>query len=175
MYLSLSQAMIQISTPYAVVFLCSLVWCERWEVRGDCSLVWGERWLFVLLILMDRIDEHHFLYLLFIMLKRGMDDFLYLHTFIENRIPFPQTNPCYISVKHNNIIDLYRTWLYIWVTRRVSYKKQELLTLREHIRSLSLLNCWWDPYTCCSSWFFVLSSYVSLRYDFHIKTMFGSC
>jgi len=28
-----------------------------------------------------------------------------------------------------------RTWLYIWVTRRVSYKKQELLTLRDHLSS----------------------------------------
>ena len=27
---------------------------------------------------------------------------------------------------------IYRTWLYIWVTWRVSYKKQKLLTLREH-------------------------------------------
>ena len=31
--------------------------------------------------------------------------------------------------------DAYRTWLCIWVTRRVSYKKQELLTLREHLSS----------------------------------------
>jgi hypothetical protein len=30
----------------------------------------------------------------------------------------------------------YRTWLYIWVTRRVSYKKHDLLTLREHLSSL---------------------------------------
>jgi hypothetical protein len=29
--------------------------------------------------------------------------------------------------------DFYRAWLYIWVTRRVSYKKQELLSLREHM------------------------------------------
>ena len=31
--------------------------------------------------------------------------------------------------------DFYRTWLYTWVTRRVSYKKPELLTLREHLTS----------------------------------------
>ena len=31
--------------------------------------------------------------------------------------------------------DFYRTWLYIWVARRVSYKKKELLTLREHLDS----------------------------------------
>ena len=30
---------------------------------------------------------------------------------------------------------LYRTWLYIWVTRRVSNKKQDLLALREHMSS----------------------------------------
>ena len=31
--------------------------------------------------------------------------------------------------------DFYWTWLCIWVTRRVSYKKQELRTLREHLSS----------------------------------------
>ena len=31
--------------------------------------------------------------------------------------------------------DFYRTWLYIWVTRRISYKKQELPTLRKHLSS----------------------------------------
>ena len=31
--------------------------------------------------------------------------------------------------------DFYMTWLYIWVTRRVAYTKQELLTLREHLSS----------------------------------------
>jgi hypothetical protein len=31
--------------------------------------------------------------------------------------------------------DFYRIWLYIWVKRRVSYKKQELLTLHEHLTS----------------------------------------
>ena len=29
----------------------------------------------------------------------------------------------------------YMTWVYIWVTRRVSYKKQELLTLRKYLSS----------------------------------------
>ena len=29
----------------------------------------------------------------------------------------------------------YQNWLYIWVTQRVSYKKQELLTLHEHLSS----------------------------------------
>jgi len=47
-------------------------------------------------------------------------------------------------------------WLYIWVTRWVSYKKQELLTLREHLNSLTV--CWWGPSFC------VLSYYVSLRF-----------
>ena len=31
--------------------------------------------------------------------------------------------------------DLYRTYLYIWVTWRVSYKKKGLLTLRDHLSS----------------------------------------
>ena len=42
---------------------------------------------------------------------------------------------------------LYRTWLYIWVTRRVSYKKQDLLTLREQMSSPPVV--WWGPW--CSS------------------------
>jgi hypothetical protein len=32
--------------------------------------------------------------------------------------------------------DFYRTWLYTWVTQRVSYKKQERLTIREHLCSV---------------------------------------
>jgi hypothetical protein len=43
--------------------------------------------------------------------------------------------------------DFYQTWLYLWVTRRVSYKKQELLTLRKHMRSPSIF--WWG--LSCSS------------------------
>jgi hypothetical protein len=31
--------------------------------------------------------------------------------------------------------DFYRTWLYIWVTWQVSYKKQKLLTLSQHMGS----------------------------------------
>jgi hypothetical protein len=31
--------------------------------------------------------------------------------------------------------DFYSTWLHTWVTRRASYKKPELLTLREHLSS----------------------------------------
>jgi hypothetical protein len=73
--------------------------------------------------------------------------------------------------------DFYRTWLYIWVTRRVSYKKQELRTLCEHLSSHPV-------FWCCSSFqFFVLSNYLSLRSQFRdvmsvtisaLKTMFGS-
>ena len=39
--------------------------------------------------------------------------------------------------------DFYRTWLYIWVTWRVSYRKQELLTFAstwDHSRF------WWGPF-----------------------------
>jgi hypothetical protein len=49
--------------------------------------------------------------------------------------------------------DLYRTWLYIWVTRRVYYKKQELLTLLEHLGSHPVF-------------FFVLSYYVVFLVQF---------
>ena len=76
---------------------------------------------------------------------------------------------------------IYRTWLYIWITRRVSYKKQELLTLCEHLNSPPVF--WWGP--CCSSFqFFVLSYCIcvftfwvlccDVQYDFRIKAMFGS-
>ena len=41
----------------------------------------------------------------------------------------------------------YRTWLYLLVTRRVSYKRQKLLTLHEHLSSFPVI--WWGPY--CSS------------------------
>ena len=69
----------------------------------------------------------------------------------------------------------------IWVTTRMSYKKQELLTLLEHLVSPPVF--WWGP--CCSSFqFFVLSYYIfvcvftfwdpccDVRYDFDMKTMF---
>ena len=54
---------------------------------------------------------------------------------------------------------------YIWVTRRVSYKKPELLTLREHLRAL--------PVFCGLRLahllrFFVVSYYVSLCSEFRV-------
>ena len=55
----------------------------------------------------------------------------------------------------------YFYWL-ILVTRRVFYKKQELLTLREHLSSPPGL--WWCP--CCSFFLFFVFSYVSLRSEF---------
>jgi len=79
--------------------------------------------------------------------------------------------------------DFYRTWLYIRVARRVSYKKQELLTFPEHLSSSPVI--WWSP--CCSSVcvFFCVCvvllyvftfwiPYCDVRYDFRIKTIFGS-
>ena len=68
-------------------------------------------------------------------------------------------------------------WLYIWVTRWIFYKRQELLKRREHLSSPTAF--WWG-----SSYYFfnVLSYCVSLRseflcydvcYDFHIFT--SSC
>jgi hypothetical protein len=49
----------------------------------------------------------------------------------------------------------YQTWLYIRVTRRVSYKKHELLTLREHLSWLPVFL--WGP--CCSSFLFSVSCF----------------
>jgi hypothetical protein len=54
---------------------------------------------------------------------------------------------------------------YILVTKPVSYKKQELLILREYLSSPPVF--WCGP--CCSSiYFFVLSYYVSLPFEFHV-------
>jgi hypothetical protein len=47
-------------------------------------------------------------------------------------------------------LNIYRTWLYLWVTRRMYYKKQELLTLLYHLGLHP--DCWWGP--CCSSLYF---------------------
>jgi hypothetical protein len=75
--------------------------------------------------------------------------------------------------------DFYRTWLYIWVTWRVSYKKQELLALPEHLSSppvfcevrvahlFSYLRC---PIMCLYS----LSSVLWWPLRFPHKTIFGS-
>ena len=66
--------------------------------------------------------------------------------------------------------DFYRTWLHVLVTQQVSYKKQKLLTLREHLSSPPFF--WLGP--CCSSfWFFVLCFYVSLLSEFCV-VMFGT-
>jgi hypothetical protein len=51
----------------------------------------------------------------------------------------------------------YWTWLCIWVTWRVSYKKQELFTLREHLRVF-----WWGP--CCSYFLFCLCCTIMCLY-----------
>jgi hypothetical protein len=53
--------------------------------------------------------------------------------------------------------DIYQTWLYIWVTRRVSYKKQDPITLRENPCSF-----WWGCLCCSSFYFYVLSFLVCL-------------
>jgi hypothetical protein len=42
--------------------------------------------------------------------------------------------PIYVIVFRRQ--DFCQTWLYIWVTRRVSYKRQEQIVFREHRRSL---------------------------------------
>ena len=58
------------------------------------------------------------------------------------------------------------------LTVRVSYKKQELLTLREHLNSSQV--CWWGP--CCSSVqclklsYYVLSSVLWCSWRFPQKT-----
>ena len=59
---------------------------------------------------------------------------------------------------------IYRTWLYIWITRRVSYKKQEF-TPGILVRPVL-------SYCICVFTFWVLCC--DVRYNFRIKAMFGS-
>ena len=76
--------------------------------------------------------------------------------------------------------DFDRTWLHIWVTRWVFYRKQELVTLREHRNSpplflvgsvLLFLLVFWVVLLCTFT-FLVLSC--DVRYDFHMETLFDS-
>jgi hypothetical protein len=77
--------------------------------------------------------------------------------------------------------DVYQTWLYTWVTRRVSYKKQKQLTLREHLSSppallvgsvllIFLVFCVVLLYMCL----FALGPVLWCPLWFPHKTMFGS-
>jgi hypothetical protein len=72
------------------------------------------------------------------------------------------------------------TWLFIWITRRVSYKKQELLTLREYQTSplvffvASVLLILLVVYVILLCIFTFLVPCCDVRYEFRIKTMFGS-
>jgi len=70
--------------------------------------------------------------------------------------------------------DFKRTWLYIWITRRLSYNKQELLSLCEHMSSPQVF--WWSVLLIfqffvvvilCVFTFWVPSC--DVRYDFRIK------
>ena len=77
-------------------------------------------------------------------------------------------------------LDVYQTWLYIWVTRRVSYKMHELL--------LPFVNTWVHPWLFGGSflliflviWVVLLCVFrfwvpcCDVRYDVHMITMFGS-
>ena len=72
-------------------------------------------------------------------------------------------------------------WLYVWVTWRVSYKRQEMLTLREHQSSrpfLFLVGSVLQIFLVfCVVLFCLFTFWVrrcDVRYHFRIKTMFGS-
>jgi hypothetical protein len=76
--------------------------------------------------------------------------------------------------------NFYRTWLYIWATRRVSYKKHKLITLRDHLSyppfflAGSVLFIFVVVLFCHIMCLYVLSSLLWCPLRFHIKTMFGS-
>ena len=64
----------------------------------------------------------------------------------------------------------YRTWLYIWVSRWMSYKKQTLLTLREQMSSPRKLS----RVRVADLFKFVFCSCCDVHSDFYIQTMFRS-
>jgi len=66
----------------------------------------------------------------------------------------------HLSSAHISYLNSQIKTVYIWKTRRVSYKKQKLLTLHEHLSSSPVLFRWGQ----CNSpffYYFVLSYYVS--------------
>jgi hypothetical protein len=75
--------------------------------------------------------------------------------------------------------DFYRNWLYMWITRRVSYKKQELLTFASTwvhprfyggVRVAHLFS-----FLCCAIMcLYVPSPVLWCPLRFRIETMFGS-
>jgi hypothetical protein len=76
--------------------------------------------------------------------------------------------------------DFYRIWLSIWVTWRVSYKKQQLLTFHKHLNSAKLFV---EPVLLIFFHFFCVALLCvftflvpccDVRYDFRRKTMFRS-
>ena len=73
----------------------------------------------------------------------------------------------FVCVAHSSVHVL----LYILATWRVSHKRQERLTLREHLSSPPVY--WWGP--CCSPimCLYVLSSVLWYLLRFPHKTMFG--
>jgi hypothetical protein len=77
-------------------------------------------------------------------------------------------------------LDLYRIWLYKWATLCVSYKKQELFILREHLISLRILcvgSVLLIVLVFCAVLLCVYTFWVTCcdaRYHFSLKTMFSS-
>ena len=63
--------------------------------------------------------------------------------------------------------DIYRTWLYIWVAHWVSYEKQELLTIREHLSSsrsfLWVRVAHLFSFSCCT-----IMTLCLLRFEVHV-------
>ena len=99
---------------------------------------------------------------------------------------------CFLSsITATTVTGLYRIYMYelhncyralpyihVWVTRRVSYMKLEMLI--NYLSGSLPTVFWWGPY-CLFKKKMVLSYYVStfrvpccyVRYDFRLKTMFG--
>ena len=65
--------------------------------------------------------------------------------------------------------DFFRTWLHIWVTRSVSYKKQNLFTLREYLSSPVFIIGWFvlliSLFVCVVLWFTLWLPCCDLHYN----------
>ena len=99
--------------------------------------------------------------------------------FLNSLFLFLQLNVIYGSFTF--YVDVfYRSWMYVWVAWQVSYKKQQLSALREHLSSLLVFMLLVFFVVSVLLIFLVFCVFTfsvqcrEVRYDFRIKTVFGS-
>jgi hypothetical protein len=109
-------------------------WCKSCENKATLLLDWSHRYTNNTVVITIWLTVRKYIYLkwqwMFYFLRRS---FLFLY----------------------HCRDFYRTWLYRRVTRRRSYKKQEVFTLRDHLSLLPVFE--WDPSSSSLYFFFCCS------------------